>query len=82
MSLSDADHLEALRTARDAIATAIAGGQLTLSYTVRGRTHDVANPVQALEQIETSIALYERKVNRQSRPRLRPVSLSRPLGRG
>jgi hypothetical protein len=78
MSRSDADHLEVLKIARDAIADGIAAGRLTIEYEVRGKKHTVTDPVKALENIEGSIEAYESKTARRSRSPFRGAQLRRP----
>lgn len=81
MANSDASHLEALKTARDAIVAGIAAGRLTVDYMVRGRRHTVEASTQALLRIEESIEIYERKAARSTRSTFRLASLQRPRGR-
>jgi hypothetical protein len=82
LALSDSDHLEALKTARDAIVAGIAEGRLTVDYMIRGRRHTVEASTDALLRIEQSIEIYERKAARGSRSTFRLASLQRPRGRG
>jgi hypothetical protein len=65
LARSDADHLEALKTARDAIADGIAAGRLTVDYMIRGRRTTTEASTDALQRIEEQILIYERK----ARPR-------------
>lgn len=81
MARSDAEHLEALKTARDAIADGIAAGRLTVDYMIRGRRHTVEASTEALERLERSIQIYEAKAVRGSRKVFRLASLQRPRGR-
>ena len=77
MARTDAAHLEALKTARDAVVDGLATGQATVSYTIRGRTHTVQPSGQLLKDLEASIAVYENKVNRSSTSRYRVAKLNR-----
>lgn len=70
MARSDAEHLEALKTARDAVVDGLAAGESTVSYTIRGRVHEVEPSSKLLNELEKSIEIYERKVARPSRHRL------------
>lgn len=81
MARSDAEHLEALKTARDAIADGIAQGRLTVDYTIRGRRHTTEASTEALKRLEDSIEIYEAKAARGSRKVFRLASLQRPRGR-
>jgi hypothetical protein len=81
MARSNSAHLDALKTARDAIVDGIAAGRLTIEYTIRGRTHVTSDPVNALKNLEASIAIYESKVARDNRQVFRVASLRRPRGR-
>lgn len=81
MARSNADHLEALKTARDAIVDGIAAGRLTIEYQIRGRTHVTADPVNALKNLEASIQMYESKAARDNRQVFRVAALRRPRGR-
>lgn len=78
MALSDADHLEALKTARDAIVAGIAAGRLTVMYMIRGRQHQVEASTDALKRLEESIQIYERKAARSNRSTFRLARLQRP----
>jgi hypothetical protein len=78
LARSDADHLEALKTARDAIADGIASGRLTVMYMIRGRQHQVEATTDALRRLEDSIAIYERKAARSNRSTFRLAHLQRP----
>lgn len=80
MANSDAAHLEALKTARDAIVAGIAAGRLTVDYMIRGRRHTVEASTEALKRLEDSIAIYERKDSRSTRKTFRLASLQRPRG--
>jgi hypothetical protein len=81
VALSDADHLEALKTARDAIVLGIAEGRLTVDYMLRGKRHTVEASTEALLRLEQSISIYERKAARSGRGTFRLASLQRPRGR-
>ena len=78
MALSDADNLEALKTARDAIVAGIAAGRLTVMYMIRGRQHQAEASTEALNRIEELIQLYERKAARSTRSTFRLARLQRP----
>ncbi len=81
MASSDADALNALKTARDAILAAIAGGSLTVEYTLGGETVRVEASTEALSRIESLIATYTRKASRASRSPFRVASLRRAAPR-
>jgi hypothetical protein len=81
LALSDADHLEALKTARDSIVAQMASGRLTIDYMIRGRRHTTRAPDEALRVIEEQIERYEAKASRGSRKVFRLASLQRPRGR-
>jgi hypothetical protein len=81
LAASDSDHLEALKTARDAIVAGIAAGRLTVDYMIRGRRHTVEASTEALLRIEESIEIYERKASRAARRTFRLASLQRARGR-
>jgi hypothetical protein len=53
LALSDADNLEALKTARDAIVAGIAAGRLTVMYMIRGRQHQTEASTDALRRSKT-----------------------------
>jgi hypothetical protein len=74
--------LEALYTARDAITDGIAAGRLTVEYEIRGRKHVVTDPISALERLERTIAIYERKATNASKSPFRLGSLQRSRGSG
>jgi hypothetical protein len=82
LSLSDADHLEALKTARDAIVAGIAAGRLTVMYMIRGRQHQTEASTDALRRLEESILIYERKLARSSNRTFRLGVLQRPRPTG
>ena len=77
MASSDAQTLTNLQTARDAILAAIAGGLLTVSYSLGNETHTVEASTAALQRIEELIAIYTRKASRASQSPFRPVALRR-----
>jgi hypothetical protein len=77
MANSAASHLEALKTARDAIVAAIAEGQLTVMYRLGRREVTVSDPVLALERIERSIEIYEKKASRAATSPFRLAKLGR-----
>ncbi len=81
MAAADSTHLEALKTARDAIVAGIAAGRLTVDYMIRGRRHTVEASTEALLRLEEAIQIYERKVSRASRGTFRLASLQRARGR-
>lgn len=81
MAAADSAHLEALKTARDAIVAGIAAGRLTVDYMIRGRRHTTEASTEALLRLEDVIRIYERKVARASGGTFRLVSLQRPRGR-
>jgi hypothetical protein len=78
LALSDSGHLEALKTARDAIVDGIAAGRLTVSYMIRGRQHQTEASTDALKRLEDSILIYERKLGRSTNKTFRLASLQRP----
>lgn len=82
MASSDADALNNLKTARDAILAAIAGGSLTVSYSFGNETVTVEASTAALERIENLIGVYTRKATRSARSPFRVVSLRRASARG
>ena len=77
MANSDATHLEALRTARDAITAAIAEGQLTVSYAIGRRTVTVEANTEALERLEGLIDSAESKASRAAGGAMRLARLRR-----
>jgi hypothetical protein len=78
LARSDADHLDALKTARDAIADGIASGRLTVDYMIRGRRHTTQASTDALQRLEQQILIYERKLARGTRSTYRLARLQRP----
>lgn len=80
LAASDAGFLEELKTARDAIVAAIAGGRTTVDYMIRGRRHVNEAPTEALLRIEELIDIYERKAARSGRSTFRLARLQRPRG--
>jgi hypothetical protein len=78
LALSDADNLEALKTARDAIVAGIAAGRLTVMYMIRGRQHQTEASTDALRRIEELIQTYERKAARATNKTFRLARLQRP----
>lgn len=77
MARSDAAQLEELKIARDAITDGIREGRLTIEYDIRGRRHIVSDPVKALENIERTITIYERKSANATRSPFRVGSIQR-----
>jgi len=61
MSLSDAELLEQLKTARDRIVAALAVGDQIVEWEVRGLRQRRKPSVELLDQIEKLIARYESK---------------------
>jgi hypothetical protein len=78
LALSDADNLEALKTARDAIVAGIAAGRLTVMYMIRGRQHQTEASTDALRRLEDLIQTYERKASRATNKTFRLARLQRP----
>jgi hypothetical protein len=78
LALSDADNLEALKTARDAIVAGIAEGRLTVMYMIRGRQHQTEASTDALRRLEDVIQIYERKAARATNKTFRLARLQRP----
>ena len=78
MANSDAAFLSELKTARDAITTAIAEGRLTVEYLIRGRRHRVEQPTVALRNLDELIVSVQSRINRASRRRNRVAKLSYP----
>ena len=76
MANSDSATLTALKTARDAVLTAIAGGELTVQVTVRGRTIQSSDPAMTLQRLEALIAIYTRKTRDAATSPLRVAKLS------
>jgi hypothetical protein len=80
MANSDADHLEALKTARDAIVAGMQAGRLTITYQIGGRLHTVSDPVMALRNLEQMISQYQLMADRGNRSPFRPARISRAGG--
>lgn len=66
MSQTDAQVLEDLKTARDAVLSAIAEGRMTVRYRIGNREHQTLDPMAALKGLEDLIERYETKTNRDS----------------
>ena len=66
MPQTDAQVLDDLKTARDALLSAVAGGRMTVRYKIGTREHETKDPVAALKGIEDLIEMYETKANRDS----------------
>lgn len=64
MPNTDAQVLEDLKTARDAVVAAIAEGRLTIRYKIGSKEHETKDPIAALNGLETLIERYETKANR------------------
>lgn len=77
MALSDAAILEELKTARDAIVSAIADGSATVEYEIRGRRVRREASSTVLRQLEESIKIYETKTSLATRSRFRLGTLAR-----
>ena len=82
MANPDSTVVSEIKTARDAVISAIAEGRLTVSYTIRGRTHASADPTATLLRLEELLDIYERKVAVASRSPMRFARLQRPRGIG
>ncbi|HWB13333.1 MAG TPA: hypothetical protein VG826_29175 [Pirellulales bacterium] len=82
MSRSDADTLEQLKLARDAIIAGMIDGRLTVEYQLAGEMHTVEPSTQALNRLEALINTYTRKANQDSKSPIRVASLSRAGLRG
>lgn len=82
MSLSDADHLEQLKLARDAITAGLLEGAPVVEYWIRGRKCRREPTKELLDTIESQIETYESKSARSSASILRPVAFSRVSRRG
>lgn len=64
MALSDADYLEQLKLARDAlVANLIEDSEAIITLTIRGRTKTVADPAAELQRLQDLINVLERKAN-------------------
>lgn len=66
MPQTDAEVLEDLKTARDAVLSAIAEGRRTVRYKLGNQEHEMADPFGALDRLEKLIERYETKANRDS----------------
>lgn len=66
MAQTDSEVLEDLKTARDAVVSAIAEGRMTVRYKIGGREHEMLDPIKALDGLEKLIERYETKSNRDS----------------
>lgn len=63
MPQTDAQVLDDLKTARDAVLAAIAEGRLTVRYKIGNREHETKDPIAALDGLENLIERYETKSN-------------------
>ncbi len=79
MAASDASHLEALKTARDAITLGLASGASVVEYEIRGRRVRREPSASLLRDIEELIQLYESKT-RVNRSRFKVVKLGPAKG--
>ena len=66
MPQTDAQVLDDLKTARDAVLSAIAEGRMTVRYRIGNREHQTLDPMSALNSLETLIERYETKANEDS----------------
>lgn len=82
MALSDAQHLEQLREARDVITAALIEDKATTQVQIRGRMVTLADPASTLEKLNKLIGELEEKVSYQTTPFARVASLSRASYRG
>lgn len=82
MANSDAAYLEALKTARDSVVAQIASGNLTVSYSVNGKSVTKEAPTVALETLGREIARVEALANRKASTPFRLAKLNRPRGLG
>lgn len=82
MANSDAAHLEALKTARDAIVAALAEGAVVVRYKVNNREVEREASSSVLAELEKAISIYERKVSRAATSPMRVASLGRTSTRG
>jgi hypothetical protein len=78
LALSDSGHLEALKTARDAIVDGIAAGRLTVSYMIRGRQHQTKRRPTRSSGWKTRSSSTSAKLGRSTNKTFRLASLQRP----
>lgn len=80
MARSNAEHLEALKTARDAIVDGMAEGRLTIEYQIRGRVHRTSDPGATLKSLDALIEAASRRAARDSRSTYRVATIQRARG--
>lgn len=68
MANTYAQHLAQLLTARDAITLAISENAGVVRYKIDDREVERTDPVKALQDIETLIVSYEKRVNSSNGP--------------
>jgi hypothetical protein len=80
MANSDAQVVEAIKTARDSVIAQIASGAILVEYEIRGRRVRNADPTESLTRLQGLLDIYERRATRGSSSPFKLASLQRPRG--